>query len=58
MIDITKAEKELLQTMIRSEFDRIKSPYDNSRYLQLIELAEKLYLDNDFIKQLKDDLNY
>ncbi len=57
MIDISKSEKELLQTMVNNEFDRIVSPYDNSRYLLLIELSEKLYLDNGFIQRLKTNLD-
>lgn len=57
MKDISKSEKELLETMIRNEFDRIQMPYDNTRYFQLIELAEKLYLRHEFVAQLKSDLD-
>lgn len=59
MKDLTNADKELLQTALRKEFDSIpinSLDYDNARYLQIIEISEKLYLGNEFIKQMKNDL--
>lgn len=51
-------QKKLLQHLIRSEFDRLfKSGYKfNDRYNELIQLAENLKLDSQFISELKNDM--
>jgi len=60
MKNLTTSDKSVLERLIRSEYDRLHSEgnqIDNSRYLQLIEVSEKLYLSNEFINELKIDVN-
>ena len=60
MKDLSTIDKEVLKRLIRTEYDRLSkegNQIDNSRYIQLIEMAEKLYLSNDFINDLKIDVN-
>jgi len=60
MNNLTSSDKSVLERIIRADFDRLDkegNQLDNSRYLQLIEMSEKLYLSNEFINELKIDTN-
>jgi len=60
MKDLTTSDKAVLERLIYDEFHRLYKAnleIDNSNYYKLIEMAQKLYLRNEFIDKLKIDMN-
>ena len=55
---LTRSEKVILETLIENEYSKPVDKVNDSRIYQLIEIAEKLYLDHDLITRLKINVEY
>ena len=55
---LTRSEKLILETLIENESSKPIDKVDNSRMHQLIEISDKLYLDNNLITRLKINIEY